>query len=299
MIISMTGCQLAETKTDTNPTVTAEEPKEKKEGEDIFCGLFAAYGEYNELLEDKIYATKEGTNYKFNGLNGSYMAIYRVKKEKSEDNYMASAISNTLSDRATCIGGNEEESNADAEISATQKVVFNNNVKYLITYPIYMDAENQMYILNEPDAVQSDSEISESHSQTLSEKYTVTEDGKAKTYSTTATITVKAVDELKYVVVKEMSANDELVASSSFNKSAFKPCKDEEGMDDYTEATLKLKKNTDYLLVEDHVVTADKKEKTVRRIVNIDEEDTNNNYIICDFAEDNGIVFERAIHFER
>ncbi|MDO5292336.1 MAG: hypothetical protein Q4F05_06250 [bacterium] len=308
LVAGMTGCQLAKEETTEN-TITATAGIEDQ---DQLCGAYITLDENDLLGQDRIYATEtknseEESEYEFEGLKGSVVFYMKHKGKGEEDSYVSNTVSGAalLNDVAFHVGVHDNENTNDKdevstttnttyELEATLRVVKNKKA-IASMYPIYQQKDGKVYLLcdggNRADIGGLEGDVG----LTLNDTYKETENGKEKSNSTIVKITIRPVDEVQFVVVKEMDQKDHVLHTTTYKKNDFKEKTGKDNDTRYEEKKLKLQKNTEYLIVEEHVVDQEKKNIVNRSIVVYDSEEEENE-ILCDFANNNGIIDIRTIN---
>lgn len=243
MCLLLSGCKLA--KSSENGTTNTQ---------DQLCGFFVTQGhlalEYSPLQESRIYATKQyntmdnSVEYVFEGLDGVPFYQYLVEDEQSsshtvigEENcsYWDSMLDDSIHDRVTAL--KSTDSGEECGIKGTLYYVPQRNTSAIYFYPVFQNADEVYLVLDQLQGISSDGAGSFTHTQSNTSTSTI--NGVETSLTTSAELTVEAIDELQYLYIKEMSDTDALLATHKITK--------EEANKEIT-----LLPETKYLITEEH-----------------------------------------------
>lgn len=291
MILTMLGgCQLAVSSEEMNP------------GADRLCGVFVTLDYIDISFEDqeielppnwngdsgnivfpegRIYATRiEEENghidYTFDGIEG--FRLFSVKTDSLDGlgSYSSSFGDDALQD------GNFSLSDEEVNISGTIYYDVHSPLFSIFANPVYQTPDGQVYMTS-GSGISFGGEQSEGSggSTSLSATTTETIDGEETSHTTKVEIKIKALNTNKKVVLKQMDGDDEIIAQTEFTQ------------DDIPES-IKIEKDTAYMIMEEHCIDYENKPSVKRKLVKTDEETLG-----ASFTGDNGIVEAHSVLLKR
>lgn len=303
---SLSACQLA------------KEDSQDKEMENL-RGAFITYKldgkedtshgeEYNYEDENKKYYgtfdenifEKDIRKYNFGDLDG--YAIFLHEEGEENDKLNGAACDSVFQNMNVALNVNTEESgkeiistsedtvpepdmnvtSEESKISAT--IYVTSKFKGIISANPIIKEGKKYYTTLGGNNIYVDGENEGTYSVSASSDSKTTNNSNSKSEKFTYTISVKSVDELKSIRIKEMSSNDTLINTKEIVH------KD----NDYK---FKISKNTAYIIVEETCVDKDGKEIVKRRVYDRDKIDSDTNHL-CNYANEDGIVIPKNLYIK-
>ena len=281
MILTMLGgCQLAVDDDDMNP------------GADRLCGVFVTLDHLDLSLEDqeidipsnwngnpssivfpetRIYATRTeeengSVDYTFDGIEGFRLFSVKTDSPDGLGSYSSSFGDDALQD------GHISVSDEDVSLSGT--IYFDVHYSCVIyTNPVYQTPDGQVYMTSGT-GISFGGEGMEGISGSTSLSATTTENnnGEETSHTTKVEIKVEAVNTNKKVLLKQLDSSDQIIMQTEITQ------------DDIPES-IKIEKNTAYMIMEEHCIDHENKASVKRTLLKPDEE-----FLDAHFTGDNGII---------
>ena len=167
--------------------------------------LFAEYIE--ESFQDNEGNTHIDRKYRFPDLEGSTLAIYRILH--AEEDYHATDVGGYFSQVHSRSGGSDEG------IRGTIWVAPNSGDVIFYMNPMYQTADGQVYLIP-GSGIHMSGDLAGQSTQTLSETYTVTENGQTEEYTFEAEVIIDFATPAETVTVLQMDSRNTLISQKTY-----------------------------------------------------------------------------------
>ncbi len=288
LLVQLMGCSLA--------------LPEQKSGEDEFCGAYLVFpgdgSSYNELssLDFTVNSKGEIIQKKDRTLEGSYgndtvnfesidgYFIGFLQEENKDDKGIGLIADDGFIDVSAQVkvldSGNEDIGEATFLIPA-------NSMSSFRAYPVYRRADGSFYLINSTQGVHiGDGTADSEYTMTIGTSLLETMDKQTMNAQTTSIkITVRLVDPVKKLVLKEMNEQDEVIVTTEIKNSKEK------------KIPYKVMAQTSYVLVEETLSNQEKGDYIKRSVFSFGKE---NNYThLCNFPGEKADIGVLTLEFSK
>ena len=281
MILTLLGgCRLAVDDDEMNP------------GTDRLCGVFVTLDYLDISFEDqeleippnwngdpssivfpeaRIYATRTeeedgSVDYTFDGIDGFRLFSVKIDSPDGLGSYSSSFGDDALQDGHFSL--------SDEEINLSGTIYFDGHYPcHIYTNPVYQTPDGAVYMMQGQGLFFDESQTEGSVGSTsLSATTTENNNGEETSYTIKVEIKVEAVNTNKKVLLKQLDSSDQIIMQTEITQ------------DDIPES-IKIEKNTAYMIMEEHCIDHENKASVKRTLLKPDEE-----FLDARFTGDNGII---------
>jgi len=237
-----------------------------------YQGRIYATLETRTSINDETGESVQHEEYVFKGINGIAYFIYNISN--ATESYIATSSNEGISDGNLYISVDD-----DGELRTLEGTVYvtNSNMTRYYINPVYQSADGSIYAIS-GSGISASGEYGEGlmMSQTVSDTYSVTENGETKVYGTSATISVSVIYEPEKIAVLQMDAESSVVSRTEFMPGTLPD-------------TVAPEPGAEYIIVETHKRNHEGENIIAREIYSRD-----NTSLATFFARPDGICVKRS-----
>lgn len=264
--------------------------EEKKQ----LCGVYISFASYKEKGEEneKIYAKRTQDSedgYTFSDLKG--YSMFFTKEGEEEESVTSSNVDKAICNVALAVGVVDQDGTSTQENKLSGTLYVTSRFCEIIRfYPVYVEGNGKYYtsLKSSISASKVDGKLSAELKFNTNEAFNTVSGSMNQSKKFECELTIKPVDELKNITVKEYNLKDEVIKEQKIIHTS----------DEYD---MILQSSTAYVIVEETVINAEGKEEVKRTIYDwkdpVSEEDKLSH--TCNYANEDGIIIPKQLYFTK